>query len=187
MSIWFTADLHLGHSNIIKYCKRPFANIKEMDEILIENWNSKVKDTDVVYVLGDFALPKGENGWGDLNSYIEQLRGKKFFVLGDHDGNIQALRFIGYKINKPHSIINIIVGKHNICLCHYPIARWCKSHYGSWHLYGHCHGGFQNVGKSFDVGVDCHNYSPISFEEVAELMKNRPDNPNLIQRTKNNA
>lgn len=53
--IYYTADLHFGHANIIKLCHRPFASIEEMDEKLIEKWNNKVKNGDTVYIVGDFA------------------------------------------------------------------------------------------------------------------------------------
>ena len=51
--LWFTSDLHLGHRNVIKFCNRPFENEKEMNEKLIENWNSVVDEKDIIFVLGD--------------------------------------------------------------------------------------------------------------------------------------
>ena len=55
---YFTSDLHFGHSNIIKLCNRPFADVESMDAALIENWNKKVKKNDTVYVLGDIVWDK---------------------------------------------------------------------------------------------------------------------------------
>ena len=60
-----------------------------------------------------------------------------------------------------------------LVLCHYPMAQWDRSHHGSWHLYGHCRGSFENGGLSFDVGVDCHGFRPISVHHVAERMSER--------------
>jgi calcineurin-like phosphoesterase family protein len=56
MNTYFTADPHFHHANIIKYCGRPFKDIKEHDEMLIVNWNSVVMPDDVIYIVGDFGL-----------------------------------------------------------------------------------------------------------------------------------
>lgn len=41
---------------------------------------------------------------------------------------------------------------------------------GAWHLYGHSHGRLSPQGRSLDVGVDCHNFRPISLDELTERM-----------------
>ena len=58
MATWFTADLHLGHSNIIDYCGRPFANVDAMSRALIDNWNQAIAEDDTIWVISDFALGK---------------------------------------------------------------------------------------------------------------------------------
>ena len=80
--VYFTSDLHLGHSNIISLCNRPFANIEEMDKVLIENWNRKVKKNDTVYVMGDIVWDKKKVAY-----YMEQLTGRKTLVIGNHDSH----------------------------------------------------------------------------------------------------
>ena len=47
--IYFTADTHFGHENVIRFCGRPYTTAAEMDEALIENWNSRVKGNDTVF------------------------------------------------------------------------------------------------------------------------------------------
>lgn len=68
----FTSDLHFGHKNIVDLCRRPFADVEEMDAVLIENWNRKVKKNDVVYLTGDVVWDKKKVAY-----YMEQLSGKK--------------------------------------------------------------------------------------------------------------
>jgi calcineurin-like phosphoesterase family protein len=59
---------------------------------------------------------------------------------------------------------------------------WPRSHYNSWQLYGHSHGRLEPVGKQWDVGVDNNNFYPVSFDQLVEIMKNRPDNFNLVKK-----
>ena len=54
--LFFTSDHHFGHKNILKFSNRPFTNVQEMDEIMIQKWNEKVQPEDEVYHLGDFGL-----------------------------------------------------------------------------------------------------------------------------------
>ena len=70
--IWFTADLHFGHSNIIQHCNRPFSNVDEMDNYLISRWNSVVKPNDTIFVLGDVGY--------DWRKYLPNLRGDKVLI-----------------------------------------------------------------------------------------------------------
>lgn len=58
-----------------------------------------------------------------------------------------------------------------IVLCHYALRVWDRSHYGSWHLFGHSHGHLPGLGLSLDIGVDCHGYRPLSLAEVADNMR----------------
>lgn len=40
--LFFTADTHFGHANILKLCGRPFETIEEMNETMIGKWNERV-------------------------------------------------------------------------------------------------------------------------------------------------
>ena len=79
--IYFTADTHFGHTNIIRYCGRPFETKEEHDRVLIENWNNKVQPQDVVYHLGDFGFGTPD----DLRKIAAKLQGKIHFIRGNHD------------------------------------------------------------------------------------------------------
>lgn len=80
--IYFISDTHFNHSNIIEYCNRPFNDIKEMNDTLINNWNSVVKKDDIVYHLGDFALADEEK----LKELYSKLNGTIILIRGNHDG-----------------------------------------------------------------------------------------------------
>ena len=79
--IFFTADPHFGHENIIRHCKRPFASVDEMDAALIRNWNATVGPRDEVYILGDFTMRPA----AQAHEYLAALNGRKYFIRGNHD------------------------------------------------------------------------------------------------------
>ncbi len=81
MATWFTADLHLGHENIIRYCERPFADAQTMDRSLVQGWNHTVGADDTVWVLGDVALGKISH----TLPLVSSLSGRKLLVAGNHD------------------------------------------------------------------------------------------------------
>ncbi len=58
MTKWITSDMHFNHAKIIEYCDRPFETTEEMNEIIIRNWNKKIKKKDIVYVLGDIGFDR---------------------------------------------------------------------------------------------------------------------------------
>lgn len=169
--IYFTSDTHLDHKNIIKYCDRPFKNINEMNETIVENWNKIVHPTDTVYHLGDFSF--GES----IREFVERLNGKIILIKGNHDPfNIKRMNVF----DKVFDILEIKLNGISITLCHYAMRVWNKSHFNSWHLYGHSHSKLPSQGKSHDVGVDNNNFTPISFDELKIIMKNKPNNFNFI-------
>lgn len=169
INYWFTADQHYGHTKIIKYCDRPFADVKEMDEVLIANHNEVVGARDIVIHAGDFTL-------GSDNSYISRLNGEHVFVRGCHDKWMNGAFPVTLQMweKKIHGQL--------IVLCHYAMRTWKKSHWNSWQLHGHSHGKLSPIGKQHDIGVDNNNFYPVSFDEIQSIMDWRPDNPNLIKK-----
>jgi len=172
-NVWFTSDTHYGHSNVIKYCDRPFANAKEMDETLIENYNSVITNEDYVYHLGDFCFKGGK----DASSIFNKLNGKKkFLIKGNHDAK-QTLKLPWDGVYdvlylKIRTIPNHQDDPTEIFLSHYAHRVWNKAHHGSFHCFGHSHNSLSPHGKSFDCGVDAWNYFPISLLQVKERMEN---------------
>ena len=174
--IWFTSDHHFGHSRIIQYSDRPFKNVDEMDCKLVDNWNSLVSPDDFVFHLGDFTFG-GVSAW---ENYRNRLNGDIFLIRGNHDrvqdGQIKHL----FKGVENYLEINVRDSEHSsgwqqIVLCHYAFRVWNRSHYGSYHLYGHSHGNLPDdpCSLSFDVGVDCHDYKPISYSGVKKIMEKK--------------
>lgn len=169
---YFTADLHLGHSNIIASCNRPFADAEEMNRTIIGNWNSCVSDRDEVWILGDVAYKSAT----DVGSMLSKLKGHKHLVLGNHDRT-----WIKYCDPKEYfetveQMSFTTVDGNRIFMCHYPMMEWDGSHHGSYLVYGHIHG---NWGQRFwplisendhmlNAGVDINGFYPVTFSELME-------------------
>jgi len=168
-SVFFTADEHHHHANIIKFCHRPFNDVIDMREKLIENHNKLVRPGDRVYHIGDMF-------WRTLSvkevlDIRYRLNGEHYFIFGNHDEVFknEAVRnsFIWCRERENLKIS----GYPNIVLDHFAGRVWHGSHKGAWQLYGHSHGDLPEDGSlSFDVGVDAQNYFPISLEDVKVKM-----------------
>lgn len=166
-NIYFTSDHHFGHANIIKYCNRPFSSLEEMNSVMLERWNKTIKQNDTVYYLGDIAL----NNYQYVKQLLPKLKGTIYYIKGNHDRHIDKIgRFIWIK-----DLAQIKIFEQKIILCHYALKVWSGSHRGTWHLYGHSHGALKDdsVSLSIDVGVDCFNFYPVSFEQIKSIMEQK--------------
>lgn len=180
---WLTADLHLGHKRIIEFCKRPFSSVEEMDEMLVKNWNDRVKHDDSVYILGDVSFHRPQK----TLSLLKRLNGMLHLVTGNHDwkGLMRSDECRG-EFEWTKDVHRLVVqdkdaqrGSQEITLCHFPWLTWNKSHHGTWMLHGHSHGSLPDDSRALriDVGVDCHNYAPVSYTEIKRLMAKKTFKP----------
>lgn len=166
METFFTADTHFGHKNIIKYCNRPFGSVEEMDEEMIRRWNMVVKPGDKVWHLGDFSYC-----CHNAREIRKRLNGRILLIKGNHD-SMDALWGVDMEVIYPYHETKI--NEQEIVLFHYGLRTWHHDVRGTWHLYGHSHGGLAPYGKSMDVGVDVHNFAPIHYSFVEKFMAERP-------------
>lgn len=192
-NIFFTSDFHIGHTNVIRFDGRPFNNTHEMHEKIIENWNSVVKDDDIVFYLGDIAHRCRPNV---LSDFLSKLKGKIHLVMGNHDRYSHLLktnrfeRIYGDGTALGGATISVKDdsvkgGYQDIIMCHYAILSWNKAHYGSWHLHGHSHQSlFKNPEmewyykrKVIDVGCNGWDYKPLSYQEIKEIMSKKVIKP----------
>jgi len=180
-NLFFISDFHLGHDNVIKFDKRPFQDVDEMAETIIQNWNSVVDDDSIIYYLGDlFYKVKASH----IAYLMHQLKGEIRVILGNHDRLSQLVRMERFTDIQTYQRIfvkdkDFKGGKCDIIVSHYPHLIWDKHHHGSWHLHGHSH---QNLTKSeygrevyykrkvLDVGCNGWNYTPVSYQQVKDHM-----------------
>jgi len=138
-----------------------------MNEDYIKKWNLYVKENDEVYHLGDISLGHPSK----TKEILRRLKGKIYYIRGNHDKQIQFQDRVEWV--KDYAMINVY--KQPIFLIHYAMRVWSKMHYGSWCLYGHSHGSLKDDPNSLstDVGVDCTNGYPLSFEELLNIMSKK--------------
>ena len=167
--IWFTSDLHLGHTNIIVHTHRPWATVTQMDDALIRNVNACARRDDTLYVLGDVSFRMRV---GDVAALLSRIRCRHMVLVnGNHDkdwsqaGVFEDVRDY-LEIKAP--------GGRRLCLFHYPLMTWNGMYRGAIQLHGHIHSEGPSYNERnrdahllrYDVGVDANDYRPVSLDEV---------------------
>jgi len=173
MPTFFTSDTHFDDEYAISYFNRPFKSVDEMNVVMVEQWNRVVAENDTIYHLGDFTL----DDIGHFTKWASQLNGNIKVLPGSHDHPWLKDFIASEKVQVIAPLVSVefpetMIGDKPqvIVLCHYSMQVWDRSNYGSWHLFGHSHGRLKGIGLSFDVGVDCTEFMPLSLEAVALRM-----------------
>lgn len=154
--IWVISDTHFGHTNIIKYCDRPFKSVEEMDDTIIKNWNSVVRDGDIVYHLGDVYM-------GKAPGFLNNLKGRKRLILGNHDnGRDQLLQRVFQKID-----VWRMFPEFGLLLTHVPVHTNTLSEKCPVNVHGHIHNNEKDYGKQYrNVSVEVVDYTPVNIENL---------------------
>lgn len=172
---WFTSDHHFGHKNILEFepIARPFKDLNEMHEVLIERWNKMVAPDDKVYYLGDFAF-------GKQNLAIAaRLHGYKYLVMGNHD-TYEAREYLKY--------FNRLFGMtfwHKCILSHVPVHPNNLVSRSILNVHGHLHSKrvkiipdhtfgnrdeYPDDPAYFNVSVECNDLTPVSADIILDRM-----------------
>jgi len=116
MNIWFSSDTHYGHKRIIELAKRPFSSVEEMDEVMIERHNARVRPGDQFFHVGDFAF-------ADHDPYLRRLNGQKFLVSGNHDHTNRLKKATLWQ--KVEKLMHVKMPDGlQLVLCHYAMRLW---------------------------------------------------------------
>jgi calcineurin-like phosphoesterase family protein len=139
--------------------RRPFASVAEMDHAMAARWNETVRPEDEVWHLGDFAV-----GLHDPGALLGRLHGRKRLVAGNNDGPA-VCDLPGWESVVPYA--EVTVEGVRLVLCHYPFRTWRGSGQGWLNLHGHSHGRLARMTRQHDVGVDVHDFRPVTLAALA--------------------
>lgn len=197
VATFYTADLHLGHVNIISFCSRPFASVGEMNEAIIDNWNACVSKYDRVYILGDLVLGKLD----ETLPLVELLNGTKFLVPGNHDRVFpqqqgrkppRAEMFALYESVGLTLLPPQVTDLNGWTLCHFPDIedelhatrdaqaqrpdRWAAwrprtPRGGEILVHGHVHTAWKVRGNRVNVGVDMWDFYPVHENQIRAVIQ----------------
>lgn len=192
--IYFSSDHHFWHANVIKYCNRPYFSVEEMNEDLIARHNEVVKPNDTFICLGDFSF-SGRS----VELYSQRLNGIKYLVPGNHDPlhpynkhykksvkNGEPWKWPAFYRDHGWTVLPLIhtmkIEEFDVTVCHMPFKNtdneygnkykdYAPDDKGQWLLCGHVHEKWKVSGRMFNVGVDVHDYKPISEAEIARAIR----------------
>jgi calcineurin-like phosphoesterase family protein len=162
VTIYYTADTHFRHHNILETDNRPFASMEEMETAIISNWNRHVRPRDTVWFLGDFAFGNAKAA----AEILERLNGRKHLVAGNHDDKVRKLP--GWESSQSYA--ETYDGEDFLCLHHYAQRTWRDLQRGAFQLFGHSHGWLMPQCRSIDVGIMCWNYRPVTMVEIKKRL-----------------
>lgn len=185
--IWFTADTHFGHANVLKFTDRHerWDTVEDMDRGLVANINACVGPRDHLYILGDFSFKLDVDGARRIRERIacEHVH----LVPGNHDKDWSVPALAGtFEVEPP--ILTLKDRGRKFELCHYPIVDWRGLGYGAIHLHGHIHApaaynewNRANRMLRYDVGMDANGYLPVSVAQVLDFFKGVQPRPRVTR------
>lgn len=173
--IYFISDTHFGHANILTFKRadgtplREFSNVDEMDEYMIEKWNSVVRPQDKVYHLGDVVINS------KFLYRLDRLNGHKRLVRGNHD--IYKTKLYSQYFEEIHGVrvfggFDSLPKRTRLAASHVPLHPDCVDRWG-FNIHGHLHSNVMKDKRYINVSVEQLDYTPISMDEVISIMEDR--------------
>ncbi len=170
MTIYFTADEHYGHDEVITYCDRPYRNNQVMTRDTIKRHNSVVKEGDMVYHNGDFAFA-GPDRVSYVQHLLNRLNGTHILILGNHD-KINPMKLVDAGFRSVHTSLELTIEDKAIVMAHDP-SIWNVVPAGTIFICGHVHNLFKSIPEKniVNVGVDVWDFYPASFSEIIKVLE----------------
>lgn len=173
MKTFITSDIHFSHRRIMEFCpeSRPFKDVEEMDNKIVEIWNSMIEEDDLTYILGDVAFCNAEKA----AKLVNRLNGRKILIRGNHDSKTSKDKRFLDCFENVRDYLRFVHNGQLVVLFHYPIWEWDQMHRGAIHFHGHLHARPTGIeGRIFDVAMDGNNCIPYNMDDLIKEMLNKP-------------
>lgn len=166
---WVWSDLHFGHSNILDFSDRPFENVDQMNNVLVDNFNDCVNSDDISIWVGDISFLNNER----TNEILDSCNGYKILVVGNHDlkkGKLKNMNF-----NEVHVLYLVDFPDLSLVFTHYPMFNLIEE-YPYINVHGHLHinHGIDSI-RHINVCCEYHNYRPVNLNEIYQWAKIRKE------------
>lgn len=164
-NIWFISDTHFNHDNILKftdkagaYIRSKFSNVEEMNEYIVDRWNSVVKDGDIVYHLGDVYFGHRDAA----KELVKRLHGRKRLIVGNHDNIVEIAQL------KMFQKIQLwrMFPEFNILLTHVPVHESTLEMKKLINIHGHIHQNTSPKGSYINVSCEVIGYTPVHLDDL---------------------
>lgn len=195
--IWITSDQHFFHKNIISLTNRPLVDINDMNEAIINNFNSLVSNEDFCIHLGDICMGNVDESL----KLVKQLNGKQVLIIGNHDKPFHQVvwsqKYLDAGFSNLYfgsiSLVQVLMDNKSlfpdydiskIQLCHFPFEdtiilpydeKYRQYHikdFGQYLLHGHQHSKISmKRERMYDVGVDANNFKPVNLDVIVKAIQ----------------
>jgi calcineurin-like phosphoesterase family protein len=194
---WFSSDIHFNHAKAIEFSNRPFTDIEDMNEKIIENWNKVVKPEDLGILVGDVFLYSNAE---QMKSILSRMNGRLILVRGNHDNTPRKMMNAGFLLCVEE--LKMPIAGEMVTISHYPFAvsewkykkrlwvnkikrmlgikltRYVEKYHtkrpkdkGQFLIHGHTHDKAKVRGRQIHVGVDAWDYQPVNIQEISNIIQ----------------
>jgi calcineurin-like phosphoesterase family protein len=172
--LWFYSDPHFFHNNIIRFTNRPYQNVEEMNQDLVNRFNSRVGKNDKVIFVGDmFFFKRNKEEIQKCLDIYRALNGcHKTLIIGNHD---KSFFYFPYDVSLKS--LTITIANEEVLINHYPYRSLENPEMtkrpvdeGKFLIHGHSHNKVKVKDRMINVCCDSWDYFPVSTEEISEII-----------------
>ena len=172
MAVYLIGNCQFGRASVIEENKRPFENILDMNEEMIQRWNAVVTENDDVIHIGNFAWDPST-----AEEVLGKLNGRKIHLLpAEYDHAVLDLQARG--MLPSNSVISNRIyeqKKLKATLAYWPLLEWPAKKQGHYLYYGYYDKKYKPDHKKKMINMACEfwNYTPHKIDSLLKLFTDK--------------